>query len=249
MSADRRFTLALGMALVTLSGNPSEGAAQSCEALPVDGSPLSYRFRANAPRCEGMYRSPVAGEPGMTLVSLTVGKVAYDARTDQYLEIRLPAEVADRTSLRAVGIPERLYYRLDVELGPGRTVFRLPLRDVIAPENIASDALGIYGERPLAGRQKGFVPVHARPPGGPVQDDVVAVVRPGSDVSDVRWRRYAPGVAPLAWAPIAGASGLVPAGARLEIMLGRDVAPQTTLEVSFLSQGVPRADRFVVLTR
>jgi hypothetical protein len=76
----------------------------------------------------------------MTLVSLTVGKVAYDVRQDKYLEIELPAEPAEKTLVRAVGVPERLYYRLDITLGPGQNAFRLPLTDVIAPEKIAPEA-------------------------------------------------------------------------------------------------------------
>jgi hypothetical protein len=49
---------------------------------------MSYWFRP--PRCEGIYRSPVAGNPEMTLVSFTFGRVTYDTKQDQYLEITLP---------------------------------------------------------------------------------------------------------------------------------------------------------------
>ena len=244
---DRRF--GFGILLAIMLTNPAPGVAQSCEALPADQSPWSYRFRANPPRCEGLYRSPVSGNRGMALVSLTFGKVTYDTRRDQYLEITLPVEPAEKTLVRAVGIPERLYYRLDVELGPGRSVYRLPLGDVVAHENILPEAFGIYAVKRLPGGQNAFVPVHARGAGTAAQADVVAVVRPGADVSDVQWRRYAPAVSPTAWASVAGASGLVPEGTRLEIVLGKDIPPETTLEVSFLSQGVGRADRFVLLAR
>jgi hypothetical protein len=224
--------------------------AQSCEALPVDNSPLSYRFRANVPRCEGMYRSPVSGPRGMTLVSLTFGKVTYDTRRDQYLDIKLPVEPADKTLIRAVGVPERLYYRLDVELGPRQSVFRLPLGDVVAPQNILPEAFGIYAVRSLPGGQNAFLPVYAHGYGAAAQAEVVAVVRPGADVSDIQWRfRYAPGVAPTAWVPVAGASGLVPEGTRVEIVLGKNMPPQTTFEVSYLLQGVGWADPFVLLVR
>jgi hypothetical protein len=185
----------------------------------------------------------------MALVSLTFGKVTYDIRRDQYLEIKLPVEPAEKTFIRAVGVPERLYYRLDVELGPGRGAFRLPLADVVAPENILPEAFGVYAVRRLPGGQNAFLPVYAQGSEAGAQRGVVAVVRPGADVSDVHWRRYSLGVPPAAWEPLVGASGLVPRGTRLEIVLGKDVVSQTTLEVSFLSQGIGRADRFVLLAR
>jgi hypothetical protein len=244
-----RFTLARKILLAVMSTLPSTGLGQSCDTLPVDESPFRYRFRADAPRCEGMYRSPVSGERGMALVSLTFGQVIYDAAADRYLEIKLPFEPVETTQIRAVGIPERLYYRLDVELGPARSVFRLPLGDVVAPENISPEAFGIYGLRSLAGAQSAFFPVHAHPPGAADKAEVVAVVRPGADVSDVQWRRYAPDTAVAPWLPVAGAAGLVPEGTRLQIVLGQNIPPQTTLEISFLAQGIGRADRFVLFPR
>jgi hypothetical protein len=152
MGGVHRVTLAFWIILLAILINPAVGVAQSCEPLPVDGSPLSYRFRTNVPRCEGMYRSPVSGHLGMTLVSLTYGKIAYDKR-DQYLEITLTAEPAETTLIQAVGIPERLYYRLDAELGKGKSVFRLPLGDVVAANNISPEQFGIYAVRKLPGSQ------------------------------------------------------------------------------------------------
>jgi hypothetical protein len=235
------------IALLAVATGPA--IAQSCDALPVDGSPLSYQFRSNVPRCEGMYRSPVSGDRGMTLVSLTVGKVAYNTSRDQYIEIGLPAGLAESTLIRAVGVPERLYYRLDVELEPERSTFRLPLRDVVAAENISPESFGVLGMRRLKGGQSAFLPVRARPPGMPSEAEVIAIIRPGADVSDVQWRLYAPAVPPTPWLPVAGASGLVPEGTRLQIALGNDITPQTTLEVSYLSQGIGRADRFLLFPR
>ena len=246
VSADRRLALAFGITLLT---NPAVSIAQTCESLPADQalpSNLSYQFRANVPRCEGMYRNLVLGSPRVTLVSLTFGKVTYDTKRDRYLEIKLPAEPAETTLIRALGVPERLYYRLDVKLGRGKSVFRLPLADVVAPKNILPDEFGIYAVKKLPGNQNAFVPVYAHGSGAAAQGDIVAVVRPGADVTDVQWRSYAPNVPPTAWAPVAGASGLVPEGTRLEIMLSKDMPPQMTLEVSFLSNGIGRADRFVL---
>ncbi|MBV9827934.1 MAG: hypothetical protein JO001_20065 [Alphaproteobacteria bacterium] len=234
MSIDRHFASAFGILLAIMLTNPAVGIAQSCDALLGDGAPFSYRFRANVPRREGMYRYPVSGDRGMTLVSPTLGRVTCDAWRDQYLEIKLPVEPAVKRLIRALGVPERLYYRLDAELGPGQSVFRLPLGGVVAPENILPEAFGMDAvKRPPVGYDA-FLPIYARAPGVAAQAEVVAVVRPGADVSDVQWRRSALGVPP-SW-PLELSSGLVAEGTRLEIGRSKDMPPQTTLEVSFLLQ-------------
>jgi hypothetical protein len=176
----------------------------------------------------------------MKLVSLTFGNVEYDTRLDENLEIRLAADPVDRTHIQAVGIPERLYYRLDFEWERGREVFRLPL-GVVAYEKIEPDALGIYAVRALSEGENAYLPVHASRAGTVPQSEIVAIVRPGADVSDVRWRQYAQGGSPTGWQHVARAIGLVPKGARLEVVLGRDIPSPTILEVSFLSDGVPRS--------
>jgi hypothetical protein len=252
VNTDRQFALAFGILLGTMLNNSAAAIAQSCEALDVDtSSPLSYQFRVNAPRCEGLYRYRTGGDQGMALVSLTFGKVAYDTKRDQYLEIKLQAKPTEKTLIRGVGVPERLYYRLDFELGPERSEFRLPLADVVVPGNILPEAFGIYGMRSLPGGQNAFVPVYARGAAAPAQTEmVVAVVRPRADVTDVQWRlRDAPGVPTTAWVPVVGASGLVPRGTRLEIPLGKDIPPQMTLEVSFLLRGVGASTLFALATR
>jgi hypothetical protein len=186
----------------------------------------------------------------MTLVSLTFGRVTYDTKRDQYLEIKLPAEPTETTLIQGVGIPERLYYRLDVELERGRSFFRLPLADVIARENILPERLGIYAVRKIPGGQNAFVPVYAHGSGVTAQgDNIIAVVRPGADVTDVQWRRGALGVRPEAWTPVAGPSGLIPEGTRLEIVLGKNMLPQTILDLSFRSNGIDGAARFVLFAR
>jgi hypothetical protein len=232
--------------------NPGTGTAQTCAPLPEDhllATSLRYQFRANPPRCEGVYLYEIAGGARMTLVSLTFGKVTYDAKRDQYLQVKLAVEPFETTVLRAVGVPERLYYRLDADLSRGSEVFKLPLGDVIKPKDILANDFGIYAIRTLAGRQNGFIPVYADGSGAFAQENIVAVVRPGADVTDVVWRSYAPNGPPTAWAPVAGASGFVPEGTRLEILLSKNLLPQLTLEVSFRSNGVDRADRFLLLER
>jgi hypothetical protein len=237
--------------IIVMIGDAERSAnALACEQLPTDGSPLSYRFWADAPRCEGTFVSPVAGEAGMSLVSLTIGRVLYDLNADRNLELRFADQPDRNTRIQAVGLPLRLYYRLDADIPPGQAVLRLPLGDVVGPRQIGPQAFGVYGVRVLPDHRVGYIPVQARPPGAPPPAGILIVVRPGSDVTNVAWRIYAPGGAIPQWVPIPEAAGLVPEGRRIEIDVGAALpAVQTTFEVSFYSQGVPRTDRFVLLAR
>jgi hypothetical protein len=237
----------ISLAIILITS--AEAAEQSCLALRGDGSSYSYRFRTNIPRCEGMYESPVSGDTGMALVSLTLGKVMYDVRQDKYLEIKLPTKSFEKMLIQAVGIPERLYYRLDAELGPERDTLEVPLADVVAPENISPDSIGIYARKRTPEGLDAFVAVSAHSPGVLPQSQIIAIIRPGADVSDVQWRRYPPGETPTAWQPIVGAHGLVPKGTRLEIALDNDISSQIILEVSFLKQGVGGGNRFLLLNK
>jgi hypothetical protein len=123
------------------------------------------------------------------------------------------------------------------------------LADVISHENIDHNFIGVYATRLLAGGQRAFLPVHVHSSRTSTETDVIAILRPGSDVEDVRWRRYVREGFPVAWQPVGGAAGLVPEGARLRIALGGAITTATIFEVSFLSNGVARAYRFVLLAR
>jgi len=224
--------------------------AQSCDPLPTDmSSPLRYQFRANTPRCEGLFTKVVAGGEGMSLVSLTIGHVLYDFNTDPSIEIRFADAPEATTRIQGVGVPLQLYYRLDAQLPSGQTAFRLPLHDVIAPRQIDAEKFGVYGIRVLADGTIGYVPVYAGRPGALRPSDIVAVVRPGSDVTNVAWRIYDPAHT-MSWVPLPDAAGLVPQGKRLDVDIGRTLpGARNTLELSFYLDGIPRTDRFVLLAR
>jgi hypothetical protein len=237
--------------LSALSVNPlwQSVVAQSCDPLPTDvSSPFRYKFRANAPRCEGLFTKVVAGGEGMSMVSLTIGNVLYDLSTDSSIEIRFADAPEPTTRIQGVGVPFQLYYRLDVQLPSSQTAFHLPLGDVIVPRKIDAEKFGVYGIRTLADGTIGYIPVYAGRPGALPPSDIVAVVRPGSDVTDVAWRIYVDPTHAGEWVPVADATGLVPQGKRLDIDIGRTLpGAQNILELSFYIEGAPRTDRFVLL--
>ncbi len=79
-----------------------------------------YKERDGGQRCEGIYTSPVAGE-SVEIVSLTQGRLAYEFGHSAPLSIALAIPSANSTAIhvRAVGIPERLYYEMDADVPNG----------------------------------------------------------------------------------------------------------------------------------
>ncbi len=240
--------VAVGGALCMWLAVVGQAAAQPCPiSLPTDDQRLGYRQRTNVLRCEGTYVSPVSGQASFALVSLTQGRVIYRLNQDRELLIRLPAGNAE-TRILAVGLPLQRYYRMDAALSPGRPEFRLPLADVINPAGISAEELGVFGLRDISPTRVGHVPLVATTSGAPADQGLIAIIRPGADVLDVRWRLVPQNGAATGWQPVPGGTGLVPEGARLQLTLPPSLpAARTELEITFFAQGVPDTNRFTLL--
>jgi hypothetical protein len=89
-----------------------------------------------------MYISPVSGTP-IELVSLTHGYLSYDAAHPAVLLVSLDTLSANGGAhIRAVGIPDRLYYQMDTDIA-GDNGFSWPVGDVLARQRITSEQVGI----------------------------------------------------------------------------------------------------------
>ncbi len=98
--------------------------AQCDEGLkPVSNSKLAYQTWSN--RCEGFFASEVAANR-MRLVSFTRGDLRYAAEENEIIEI---SSTESKLLVRAEGIPNDLYYRMDAELKNGR--FTWPVKDIL----------------------------------------------------------------------------------------------------------------------
>lgn len=228
-----------------------EAMAQECERLPPAPGATGYQARRGSDRCEGLYVSPVSGG-GVQLVSLTFGRIAYEADRDTTLVVRAPSSAATGLKLQGIGIPIGLYYRLDASLGEGRE-FRLPLTSVIRPNRIPATDLGLLAYRESGGGRRVFVPVHVGVDAAKLPPSTVsmAIVRPDSDIQNLRWRLTTAGAAPGEFSPIASAQGPIPSGHRLEIALpGLDATQDATLELRYLDlSGRERTARFQLSSR
>jgi hypothetical protein len=243
---------ALGLAaLVGLIVGADFVHAQECQRLPPAPGATGYQQRRGSDRCEGIYVSPVSGG-GLQLLSLTFGRIAFDIDRDPTLFVQAPANAAAGLRLQGSGIPIGLYYRLEAPLASG-AAFQLPLAAVIKPSRITSGDLGLLASREAGGGRRLFVPVHVATEARrqQVAREVTAVLRPDSDVLDMRWRLTPAGAAAGEYRALSGAQGPVPAGQRLEVVLPAwPTDGEATLELRYVDlAGRERSSRFQLATR
>jgi len=153
-----------------------------------------YKERDGGQRCEGIYTSPVAGE-SVEIVSLSQGRLSYDFGQSAPLWITLATTPRNPAPIhvRAVGIPERLYYELDAEMSGGRALV-WPIKEVVIPEHIASTDIGVYAFHVANGGVPVLLPVRISAGGAPTasSEPLVVILRVGAVVSP-RWRFIANG--------------------------------------------------------
>jgi hypothetical protein len=148
-----------------------------------------YRERDGGRRCEGIYTSPVAGE-SVQIVSLSEGRLSYDFSQSAPLLISLAITPASPAPIhvRAVGIPERLYYEMDANLSDGPALV-WPIKEVVIPERIAPTDIGVYAFQVGNGGDPVFLPVRISAGGGAAASPqpLIVILRVGAVVSP-RWR-------------------------------------------------------------
>lgn len=161
-----------------------------------------YKERDGGQRCEGMYTSPVAGE-SIEMVSFSEGLLSYDFGASAPLLISLAITPASQApvQVRAVGIPERLYYEMDADL-PGGPGLVWPIKEVVIPEHIAPTDIGIYAFQVGNGGAPVFLPVRISAGGGAAASPqpLIVILRVAAVVSP-RWRFVSTGGAVAAFVP------------------------------------------------
>jgi len=148
-----------------------------------------YKERDGGQRCEGIYTSPVAGE-SVQIVSLSQGRLSYDFGQSAPLLISLAITPASPAPIhvRAVGIPERLYYEMDADISGGRAVI-WPIKEVVIPEHIAPADIGVYAFQVGNGGDPVLLPVSISARGGATASPqpLIVILRVGAVVIP-RWR-------------------------------------------------------------
>jgi hypothetical protein len=217
--------------------------AQGCSELsPIEG-PTGYRARDASARCEGLFAARVAGG-GIDLVSLTLGPVFWDFATDRSLTIApVGWNGVGRVQLRAVGIPIGLYYRLDAQV-PADAQLHVSLDAVLRPEHIGPEDIGFFAFRALPGQALHYLPVRVqadRSSQNGAVANLIATLRPSEPVSEIGVRLTPSGGEVSQYVEIPGVAGLIPAGRRLDILLGQPLpAEGAALFVTYIDQASGR---------
>jgi hypothetical protein len=135
-------------------------ADSSCSDLSPDHGALGFQRRTNGDRCEGFFKSNVAGE-ALTLAFLMSGQLPASA------DVEVRGAGPDREiNVRAVALPLGTYYRMDAIVTTTKPL-RWPLSEVVqASKSLKNTDLGLYGWFGDPGRPT-YVPVRATVPGGP----------------------------------------------------------------------------------
>jgi hypothetical protein len=161
-----------------------------------------YRERDGGQRCEGIYTSPVAGE-SVQIVSMSQGRLSYDFGQSAPLLISLAITPASPAPIhvRAVGIPERLYYEMDADMLGGRALV-WPIKEVVIPEHIAPTDIGVYAFQVGNGGDPVLLPVSISAGGGAAASPqpLIVILRVDAVVSP-RWRFISTGGAVAQFIP------------------------------------------------
>jgi hypothetical protein len=209
-------------------------AAPDCSGYNPNPGQFGYQARSNSERCEGQYIADASGG-GIDLVSLTFGRIRFGSVPGAVLELKVdtpPSRIAD-LRLVAQSIPAGVYYRMEARAPT--MPFRLPMAEVIQPLRLGEDDIGILAVRPLPGARDAFVPVHVSVDGAtaPSGAGLELVVRPQSDIEDLRWRIVA-GQPPGAYQSELTAGEIATAGRRLALVITPPAAVQKfTIDVRY----------------
>jgi hypothetical protein len=162
--------------------------AQICDSRlqPDDNKTIQYRARKN--RCEGFYKTIVAAPGELAVVGVTDGNFRFELDAKELITIAAPLVNNQAVSIRAVGIPLNMYYRLDAQLAPGQTL-AWPVADVLYPMKLASENIGVLGWIGTE-ENKTYIPVMATAKIASVAQDgkIRLTVRASVDVTNVQWR-------------------------------------------------------------
>ncbi len=108
-----------------------------------DASPMAYQMRGD--RCEGIYKLEV-NSTLLKIASIVERFEAFDSNLPENLKVEwsLPRGLAaEGARLRAMGLAQRSYYRMDTALPAKGTTFEWPL-EILDRAELTKEDLGVY---------------------------------------------------------------------------------------------------------
>lgn len=195
-----RMTLGILAIGVISAAVPSSLPAQRYQCalrLQPWSAPTGYRLRND--RCEGMYVGLQSGEI-VQVISIVKGGLRYDLQGrsgrvagDSVLNVYvppLPAQYGPTVSVRGSARESNLNWALDATLSHGHPL-RWNLRDVITPEQLSSDRIGLVGAAEVGSggrRRLVYIPVRIRRGGAAAEaPDSTEVVVKIQSAAEMGW--------------------------------------------------------------
>jgi hypothetical protein len=178
--------------LICSSGLLAQGLR--CAGVNPDSGPLGYRERSGDVRCEGLYRSPVAGA-ALELLSLTAGPIDFVLRPDAILYVASPdlsALKAAKLTLQARALPLGTYYRMDATID-SRATFKWPA-SALDQAKLTHDLIGVVGWVEQNSNRI-YLPISVSD-GNPKtagNASLFAIIRASADVEQLSWRTWPEG--------------------------------------------------------
>lgn len=152
---------------------------------PVKNWKLRYRERGN--RCEGFYKSTVSA-PMIEVVGTTEGQFQFKLEKNEVLEVSSPIVRDQIVNVRAVGIPDKTYYRMDAQIEPEQTL-TWPVAEVLYLEQLSYKKIGVFGwiEEET---ETIYIPLTITPTKIPGANDgnIRLYLRTSVNVKNVQWR-------------------------------------------------------------
>ena len=123
-------------------------------------------------------------------MGFTRGRLDYDFEQTAPSSITLTVTSSKTTPVhvRAVGIPEHLYYEMDADM-PADGALVWPIKEVVAPERIAPIDIGVYAFGAGPGGDPVFIPVSISSGAAPTPNPqpLIVILRVG-DLASLTWR-------------------------------------------------------------
>lgn len=182
------FVRSLVLLIFAQSACAAYAQTPSCKHLAAISGPSGYQPRADTARCEGLFQQQVAG----SFEFLSFASVKYNLNTDRVLTVKMPHVQQFQNSrifIEARALNPGMYYRMDAVVPPGET-FRWSLADVLRPERIGSDSIGVVAwvEQNLF---KYYVPVSVVAENAVGSTDLpTMIVRSPLDIERLVWRSW-----------------------------------------------------------
>lgn len=132
-------------------------ASAQCDAALTPSSNQQIAYKSRGSRCEGFYAAKVAANR-LKVISFTIGDLRFLPEENEIIEIQ---STEPKLNIRAEGIPNDLYYRMDASTNNGS--FSWPVKEVLiqdARTKIARN-IGILAYLPKTTTKAIYIPVKA----------------------------------------------------------------------------------------